>query len=75
MTDTPNPGSDEAVALGCECPRMDNSYGKGYMGQPGVFIYTAFCPVHDPDGKILDQIDEAERSRANQPLPHSEDDA
>lgn len=27
-----NPGSDEAVAKSCLCPRMDNAYGKGYMG-------------------------------------------
>lgn len=46
MTDTPNPGSDEAVALGCTCPVLDNGRGKGYMGQPGIYVYTVGCPVH-----------------------------
>lgn len=44
----PNPGSDEAVKLGCNCPRMDNSYGRGYMGGTD-FIYTVGCPVHDKE--------------------------
>ena len=63
MTSKPNPGSDEAVALGCECSRMDNSYGKGHYGQPGVFVYTANCPVHDPDGDILRQIKEWQQAQ------------
>jgi hypothetical protein len=44
MTDTPNPGSDEALALGCTCPVLDNGHGQGYMGQPGIYVYTAGCP-------------------------------
>lgn len=52
----PNPGSDEAYALGCTCARMDNAYGRGYMGgvrdprtgEP-VFVMTVGCPVHCPD--------------------------
>lgn len=31
----PPPGSDEALDLGCTCPRMDNAYGRGYMGMSG----------------------------------------
>lgn len=44
----PNPGSDEAIALSCECPVLDNGHGHGYLGQPDVFVYTAGCPVHAP---------------------------
>ena len=44
----PAPGSDIAVAMGCTCPRMDNGYGRGYMGQRHIFIYTIGCPVHAP---------------------------
>ena len=50
--DTPNPGSPEAVAAGCECPILDNARGKGYMGgakdEKGevIFIYAVGCPVH-----------------------------
>ena len=47
MTATPNPGSLEAVARGCTCPRMDNSHGRGYLGDPHTFVYHAGCPVHD----------------------------
>lgn len=43
----PAPGSDEAIALGCRCPVLDNGKGRGYHGQPGVFVYTEGCPVHD----------------------------
>ena len=42
----PNPGSDEALRLGCKCAVLDNAHGHGYMGQPGVFVYTEGCPVH-----------------------------
>ena len=31
ITDTPNPGSDEAVDAGCLCPVMDNRRGEGLM--------------------------------------------
>lgn len=47
-----NPGSDEAIAAGCRCPRMDNGHGRGYMGgvkdEQGrtVFVITLDCPLH-----------------------------
>lgn len=46
-----NPGSPEAVKNGCTCPVLDNSHGKGYMGQVGrdgkpIFIISATCPIH-----------------------------
>lgn len=47
MSDAPNPGSDEAVALGCTCPVLDNGRGGGAWGDPGLFWYSAGCPVHD----------------------------
>jgi hypothetical protein len=42
----PAPGTDEALAEGCTCPVIDNSYGRGYRGQPGIFVYSAACPIH-----------------------------
>lgn len=30
----PNPGSNEAIDLGCTCPVLDNCRGKGVRGQP-----------------------------------------
>lgn len=53
MGDKPNPGSQEAVDLGCTCPRMDNGHGRGYLGGVNdengytVFVMTVGCPVHD----------------------------
>lgn len=45
----PNPGSNEAVDLGCTCPIMDNHYGAGYANRNGleaVFVINADCPLH-----------------------------
>ena len=51
----PTPGSPEAIARGCTCPVLDNGHGRGYMGQPGIFVCTDGCPVHgsldDDDGQ------------------------
>jgi len=44
----PNPGSQEAVKAGCICAVLDNARGKGYYGQPGMFVITGGCPLHDP---------------------------
>ena len=49
MTDTPNPGSKEALAQNCKCPVIDNNYGLGaYVDKDGVtlFWYNAECPIH-----------------------------
>jgi len=52
---TPNPGSDEAWALGCKCPRMDNEWGRGipYPRTDGLdpvehpsFWVNGECPLH-----------------------------
>jgi hypothetical protein len=42
----PNQGTQEAIDAGCQCPIMDNSYGKGYLMQEGVFVYNMECPIH-----------------------------
>lgn len=46
MTTKHNPGSPEAIALGCTCPPDHNANGVGYFGLPGKFVYTIGCPVH-----------------------------
>ena len=51
-TDTepiPNPGSDEALELGCRCPVLHNAHGRGAMGTSGddaEFWTNAACPLH-----------------------------
>jgi len=44
-----NPGSSEAIALGCICPVMDNNHGRGQNGQ---FWYVEGCPYHQPTTRI-----------------------
>jgi hypothetical protein len=44
---TPNPGSPEALDLGCKCPVMDNHYGQGRPSKDGpLFVYNMECPLH-----------------------------
>lgn len=45
----PNPGTEEAIEMGCTCPVMDNNYGQGAYGQEGVYWYSADCPIHNPE--------------------------
>lgn len=49
MTNTiPNPGTKEAIKLGCTCPVIDNHYGKGVPSEKGPqFWYTEGCPIHN----------------------------
>jgi len=49
MDRKPNPGSPEAIAQGCRCPRMDNCNGRGaYTTADGtpIFYMTSICPLH-----------------------------
>ena len=66
MTDTkstskiPNPGSIEAIDLGCICPRMDNSSGSGAFiidGEP-QFWYTLGCPIHITEIEAIEKDEE-----------------
>jgi hypothetical protein len=49
MSKIPNPGSDEAVDMGCICPVLDNDYGNGLPYLEGAFWITQGCPIHAPD--------------------------
>lgn len=46
-TMTPNPGSVDAIRLGCLCPVIDNHYGQGmpYPDGPRFWI-SENCPIH-----------------------------
>lgn len=39
-----NPGSREALALGCRCPVLDNHHGEGMPG--GLFWISGDCSIH-----------------------------
>ena len=43
----PNPGSIEALAMGCICAVIDNNHGRG----SGPFWITEGCPVHNREAK------------------------
>jgi hypothetical protein len=42
----PNPGSDAALAKGCNCPVLDNGHGNPELGRIRGFYITAGCPLH-----------------------------
>jgi hypothetical protein len=42
----PNPGSAEAVALGCTCPVMDNNRGLSPPAMGGGWWIDGSCPLH-----------------------------
>jgi hypothetical protein len=48
VSDTPNPGSDAAMALGCECAVLDNNHGKSAPWPDDGWWITVGCPVHAP---------------------------
>jgi hypothetical protein len=61
----PNPGSPEAIALGCKCPVLDNHNGTGSDYGPGTFWYTDGCPVHSvPQWEALKKAVGANQSTA-----------
>lgn len=42
-----NPGSPEAVAMGCECPAIGNHHGAGVeMGGDLFWWISSQCPMH-----------------------------
>jgi hypothetical protein len=44
-----NPGSNEAIAQGCTCPRIDNHYGAGFpYGDQTCWYISEGCPLHAP---------------------------
>ena len=52
MVRVPNPGSDDALNLGCECPVMDNGHGKGCgygTKEEPAFWVNQGCPLHSVD--------------------------
>jgi hypothetical protein len=53
----PNPGTEEAQALGCVCPVIANCYGQGFRQPDGslAFWMTTDCPIHYPKEKRLCQ--------------------
>ena len=49
MSNKPNPGSWEAIKMGCKCPVLDNEHGEGaYIDENGVpqFWIAEDCPIH-----------------------------
>lgn len=47
MTNQPNPGSDEAIDLGCTCGPLDNAHGRGNpLLRPGEWWINGDCLLH-----------------------------
>lgn len=68
MLERANPGSREAIDAGCTCAVLDNGHGRGYMGQAGIFVITAGCPLHGlgpgVDGGFLSTLTPEQRTEA-----------
>lgn len=48
----PNPGSDDAIRLGCKCPVIDNGHGAGFPYEGRVCFYISdICPIHNEASK------------------------
>lgn len=47
FSETPNPGSPDAIDQGCWCPVYENRRGLGLEGRDGIYAYVAGCPIHD----------------------------
>lgn len=50
------PGTEEAREAGCECPVIDNHYGRGVggMGEKLGWWFNQHCPYHRKEDKGLD---------------------
>lgn len=44
----PDPGSNEALSMGCLCSPFANNYGRRPVYEPDVWIVSKGCPVHAP---------------------------
>lgn len=54
------PGSNAAVVAGCDCPIIDNHYGKGYRGDGVLYgwVMIESCPIHNRAKTRFDIIDD-----------------
>lgn len=71
-----NPGSPEAMRLGCKCSPLSNNYGKGAVVgdkiEEGVFDLADDCPIHVDarrvDADTLKQINNSGREEISNQL-------
>jgi hypothetical protein len=65
-----NPGSDEAIEMGCTCPVLDNGHGKGAWGwgtgDAPVFWISGDCPVHT---SLKEQVELEDSLRSKKGMP------
>lgn len=49
----PKPGTEAAKQIGCTCPVMDNSYGRGRYGDGDKYGWwiSGNCPIHAEERK------------------------
>lgn len=60
----PNPGSEEAKAIGCKCPVLDNNHGRFPVAPAnedfpnGQWWIASDCEVHAPDFAKYEALDD-----------------
>lgn len=61
--ENPNPGSNEAIRLGCLCDIQGNKHGKGFVlgNNPPIFFKEPLCPIHGHD-KYCEEEDHEKRN-------------
>jgi hypothetical protein len=59
MSEVPNPGSREAIYLGCRCPVLDNAHGRGFPwgGNDPSFWINGECPLHGGRSFPIEETD------------------
>lgn len=55
--DKPNPGSNEAIKLGCTCPVLDNGHGKGAWDSKSFWI-SEDCPLHATNSEKIEEAND-----------------
>ena len=57
----PNPGTQDAIDMGCTCPIIDNHYGEGIPTDDGfAFWYNQECPIHGFEVNIREEDEDDE---------------
>ena len=55
----PNPGTDEALLMGCLCPVINNNRGRIPPFPPDSWWLTPGCPLHAPTEPRVRRIETA----------------
>jgi len=64
----PNPGSREALDLGCRCAVLDNNHGRSAPWPPDGWFITEGCPIHHIEQQPTEEVTNMSDTPAPKPL-------